>query len=342
MKRFLFALMAVLAANVQAAEQLIVYNWADYLPKEVLTRFTKETGIKVKYSTYDTNEVMYAKVKTLGGGGYDVVVPSTYYVDRMRREGLLAELDKAKLPNMKNLDPKLLDQPYDPGNRPSVPYLTGSTGIAVRPDRKGNVAEITSWADLWNPAFKRQLLLIDDVREVFMMALRVLGYSGNTRNEAEIEAAYNKLKELMPNVKVFNAESPKDAYLSGEARVGMIWNGEAYMAQKEVKDLRFVMPTEGPSLWMDNLVIPKKAPNPEAAHRFIDFLLRPEIAKLIAEEIGYTSPNLAAIALLPEKVRNNRTAYPAPEDLAKGEFQVDVGDALPIYENDWHRLKAGK
>jgi spermidine/putrescine transport system substrate-binding protein len=175
-----------------------------------------------------------------------------------------------------------------------------------------------------------------------MMALRVLGHSGNTRNEAEIEAAYNKLKELMPNVKVFNAESPKDAYLSGEVRVGMIWNGEAFMAQKELKDLRFVMPTEGPSLWMDNLVIPKKAPNAAAAHKFIDFLLRPEIAKLITEDVGYTSPNLAAIALLPEKVRNNRTAYPSAEDLARGEFQVDVGEALPIYEKYWQRLKAGK
>jgi len=342
MKRLFLALLVLFAVNVQAAEQLIVYNWADYLPKEVLTRFTKETGIKVKYSTYDTNEVMYAKVKTLGGGGYDIVVPSTYYVDRMRKEGLLAELDKSKLPNLKNLDPKVMNQPYDPGNAYSVPYLWGSTGIAVRPDRKGIAPDIKSWSDLWRPELKRQLLLIDDVREVFMMALRVLGYSGNTRSEAEIEAAYNKLKELMPNVKVFNAESPKDAYLSGEVRVGMIWNGEAYMAQKEVKDLRFVMPTEGPSLWMDNLVIPKKAPNPEAAHKFIDFLLRPEIAKLITEDVGYTSPNLAAIALLPEKIRNNRTAYPSPEDLAKGEFQVDVGDALPLYEKYWQRLKAGK
>jgi spermidine/putrescine transport system substrate-binding protein len=342
MKRLVLAFLGLFALTVQAAEQLIVYNWADYLPKEVLTRFTKETGIKVKYSTYDTNEVMYAKVKTLGGGGYDIVVPSTYYVDRMRQEGLLAELDKSKLPNLKNLDPKVLNQPYDPGNTYSVPYLWGSTGIAVRPDRKGGMPDIKSWADLWRPELKRQLLLIDDVREVFMMALRVLGYSGNTRSEVEIEAAYKKLKELMPNVKVFNAESPKDAYLSGEVRVGMIWNGEAFMAQKELKDLRFVMPTEGPSLWMDNLVIPKKAPNPEAAHRFIDFLLRPEIAKLITEEVGYTSPNLAAIALLPEKIRNNRTAYPSTEDLAKGEFQVDVGDALPTYEKYWQRLKAGK
>lgn len=342
MKHLFLAFLGLFSFNVAAAEQLIVYNWADYLPKEVLTRFTKETGIRVKYSTYDTNEVMYAKVKTLGGGGYDIVVPSTYYIDRMRKEGLLAELDKSRLPNLANLDTKVLDQPYDPGNVYSVPYLWGSTGIAVRPDRKGHAPDIRSWADLWRPDLKRQLLLIDDVREVFMMALRVLGYSGNTRNEAEIAAAYDKLKELMPNVKVFNAESPKDAYLSGEVRVGMIWNGEAFMAQKELRDLRFVMPAEGPSLWMDNLAIPKNAPNPVAAHRFIDFLLRPEIAKVIAEEIGYTSPNLAAIALLPDKVRNDRTAYPAPEDLARGEFQVDVGEALPIYEKYWQRLKAGK
>ena len=151
MKRLLLAFLGLFALHAQAAEQLIVYNWADYLPKEVLTRFTKETGIKVKYSTYDTNEVMYAKVKTLGGAGYDVVVPSTYYVDKMRREGLLSEIDKSKVPNLKNLDPKVMNQPYDPGNAYSVPYLWGSTGIAVRPDRKGNVPVISSWADLWKP-----------------------------------------------------------------------------------------------------------------------------------------------------------------------------------------------
>ena len=134
MKRLLIALLALVALPLQAAQQLVVYNWADYLPKEVLKQFTKETGIKVKYSTYDTNEVMYAKVKTLKGKGYDIVVPSTYYIDKMRREGLLAPVDKSKLANFKNLDPKLLNQPYDPENAYSVPYLWGSTGIAVRTD----------------------------------------------------------------------------------------------------------------------------------------------------------------------------------------------------------------
>jgi len=342
MKRLLIALLALVALPLQAAQQLVVYNWADYLPKEVLKQFTKETGIKVKYSTYDTNEVMYAKVKTLKGKGYDIVVPSTYYIDKMRREGLLAPIDKSKLANFKNLDPKLLNQPYDPENAYSVPYLWGSTGIAVRTDKGDALPAVTSWADLWNPAFKNKLLLLDDVREVFQMALRVLGHSGNTRNEAEIEAAYQKLTELMPNVKVFNAESPKDIYLAGEVDAGMIWNGEAYMAHKEQPAIQFVMPKEGPSLWMDSLAIPKNAPNPEAAHKFIDFLLRPEIAMLISEEIGYTSPNLAAVELLPPEVRDNRTAYPTKEDLAKGEFQTDVGEALPVYEKYWQRLKAGK
>ena len=324
-----------------ADDTLVVYNWSEYLPKQVISQFTKETGIKVKYSTYDSNEAMYAKVKILKGKGYDLVVPSTYYVDRMRREGLLQKIDKTRLSNFGNLNPRLLNQPYDPNNDYSIPYLWGTTGIAI--DTKViEPQKVTAWADLWDPAYKNKLLLLNDLREVFAMGLKVLGHSVNSTDETEIRTAYEKLTQILPNVRVFNAESPKALYLSGEVPLGMDWNGDANMANRENPKIQYIYPKEGVSIWLDSLVIPSGAEHLEAAHKFIDFVLRPEIAKIITEEVGYTSPNLAAIKLLPEKVRTNRIAYPTEEDLKNAEFQVDVGEALPLYEKYWQRLKAGR
>jgi len=305
----------------------------------VLEQFTAETGIEVVYSTYDSNEAMYAKLK-LAGGGYDLAIPSTYFVNKMRREGLLHKIDHSLLKNFANLDPARLNQAFDPGNEYSIPYLWGSTGIAVNA-AEIDPAKVQSWADLWRPEFKGKVLLTNDLREVFHVGLRVLGYSGNSTDPAELQQAYEKLTSLMPNVRLFNSDSPKVPYLAGEVSVGMIWNGEAYMAGEEDPNIKYIYPKEGAALWMDSLVIPKDAKNVGNALKLIDFLLRPEIAKLISEEIGYASPNQAAIALLDEATRNNRTIYPQAADLVNAEFQLDVGEAITIYEKYWEKLKTG-
>ncbi len=344
MLRTLLVSLLLLGASIAGAAEpqtLVVYNWAEYLPKKVLQQFTRETGIKVQYSTYDSNEAMYTKVKTVKGEGYDLLVPSTYYVDRMRREGLLQPLDKSRLSNFGNLNPRLLNQPYDPDNQYSIPYLWGTTGIAYN-EAKVASGKLTGWADLWDPAYKNKLLLLNDMREVFSMGLKVTGYSINTTDENQIRAAYEKLAEIMPNVRVFDAESPKTKFLSQEVVAGMLWNGEAYQASRENPKIRYVYPREGAMQWMDSLVISAGAKNLDGAYRFIDFVLRPEIAKQICEEVGYSSPNLAAIKLLPEKVRNNPTVYPSDADLKNVEFQTDVGAALPVYDQYWQRLKAGR
>lgn len=336
---FLFILFAIsLFANEKI---LYVYNWSEYMPKSVLTNFTKETGIKVKYSTYDSNEAMYAKIKTAGNSGYDVIVPSTYFVNKMSKEGLLSKIDKTKLPNYKNLDQKLLSKPFDPNNDFSIPYLWGSTGISYNANLiKEN---IVSWNDLWNPSYKNSILLNDDMREVFGMALKVLGYSANSTNPKEIEQAYNKLKELLPNVKMFYSESQKQVYLNEEVKLGMNFNGEGFMANEENQNIKFIYPKEGILLWIDSLVIPKGAKNIDNAHIFINYLLKPEVSKIISEEIGYPSPNAKTLELLDEKTRNNKIIYPKDEDLINSEFQTDVGaDILPIYEKYWEMLKTTK
>ena len=322
-------------------KSLYVYNWSEYMPQTVIEAFEKETGIRVYYSTYDSNEAMYAKVKTDRSSSYDILVPSTYFVNKMSKEGMLATIDVSKLSNYKNLDDGLLHQPFDPENKYSVPYLWGSTGISFNARVLGEGA-ITSWEDLWDEKYKRSLLLTDDLREVFGMALKTLGYSANSQNLDEIKKAYEKLRLLMPNVKVYNSESPKEVYLGEEVVAGMNFNGENYMANLESPDIHYVYPKEGILLWMDSLVIPANAKNVENAHKFIDFLLRPEIAKEISEEVGYASPNLAAIELLEEEVRTNRIIYPTKEELKNSEFQVDLGDALGTYESYWEQLKSGQ
>ena len=340
--RFRLSVLLILlcASPVLAGEKVYVYNWTEYIPESVLEQFTEETGIEVVYSTYDSNETMYAKLKLVKEDGYDVVFPSTYFVSRMGKEGLLQPLDHRLLPNEKALDPRLLNKPYDKGNVFSIPYMWGSTGIAVNsaviPDGK-----VTAWKDLWDPKYKGQLLLQDDMREVFHMALKIQGHSSNTTDPKEIEEAYLMLKDLMPNVLLFNSDSPRLPYLAGEVNVGMIWNGEAWMAQQENEAIHYVYPREGANLWVDSFVIPKTARNIKNAHAFINFMMKPEVAKVCVEENGYASPVTTALPLLEENVRNSLTVFPTTEIMNNGEFQADVGEALPIFQKYWEKLRTG-
>lgn len=222
----------LIASPAMAADQeLYFYNWSEYIPNEVLEDFTKETGIKVIYSTYESNESMYAKLKTQGSG-YDLVVPSTYFVSKMRKEGMLQKIDKEKLSHFADLDTNFLNKPFDPNNNYSIPYIWGATGIGINADMLDK-SSVSKWDDFWDSKWEGQLMLMDDSREVFHIALTKLGYSPNTTNPDEIKAAYEELKKLMPNVLVFNSDFPANPYLAGEVSLGMLWNGSAYMARQE-------------------------------------------------------------------------------------------------------------
>jgi spermidine/putrescine transport system substrate-binding protein len=334
-----------LALSMQGAQAddgktLYFYNWTEYVPPGLLEQFTKETGIKVIYSTYESNESMYAKLKTWKDGAYDLVVPSTYFIAKMRNEGMLQKIDKSQLSNFKNLDPNLLDKPFDPNNDYSIPYIWGATAIGVNTDAI-DAKSVTSWADLWKPEYKQSLLLTDDAREVFQVALRKLGYSGNTRDPKEINAAYEELRKLMPNVLAFNSDNPGNPFMEGEVNLGMIWNGSAYVARQAGTPLQVIWPKEGGIFWMDNLAIPANAKNKAGALKLINFLLRPDVAAKVAETIGYPTPNLAAKKLLPKAVANDPSLYPSAEVIKNGEWQNDVGDASVQYETLFQKLKAG-
>jgi len=326
MKKWLtLTAMMLISFSSVAQEKVVLYNWADYIPDSVLRSFTKETGIKVEVATFDSNETMFAKLQLVNGKGYDLAIPTTFFIERMKRADLIQPIDKSKLKNFKNLEPSLLNQAYDPDNKYSIPYLWGSTAIAVNTDEM-DASSITSWKDLWKPEFKDQILLLDDVRDIFLMALKAKGFENNTTNEDEIRQAYEALVELLPNVKLFLSDSPKGPLIQGNVPMGVMWNGETYMAQLELGTVEYVYPSEGVTLWVDSFVIPKGAENVENAHKFIDYVLRADIGKVILEGVGNSTPNRATIPLLSEEMRNNPMVVPPAEVIEKGSFHRDLGE----------------
>jgi spermidine/putrescine transport system substrate-binding protein len=331
-------LMVIPVLTFAAKPEVYVFNWSEYIDPAVLKQFEKETGIRARYSTYDSNEAMFAKLRIVQKAGYDVAFPSTYFVERMRRLGMLSPLDKSKVPNLKYINPDLLNKSYDPNNTYSIPYMWGASAIGIN-SKVIDPRTITSWNDIWNPKFKGKVLLMDDVRDAFAMALRSLGYSGNDRDPNHIKKAYEKLKLLKPSVKVFNSDSPRQPFLNNEVIIGQIWGGEVYQANQENPDIKFIYPKEGATFWVDNMVIPKTAKNIDYAHTFINFMCRPDIAKKNCEFIGYATANYKAQQMLDPKTRNHKAVYPDEADLKRGEFQSDVGEAIMIYEKYWEMLK---
>ena len=329
-------------AEAPANDTVYLYTWTEYVPDGLLDEFTKETGIKVIVSSLESNETMYAKLKTQGAaGGYDVIAPSNYFVSKMAREGMLKELDHSKLPVIKELDPDWLDKPYDKGNKYSLPQLLGAPGIAFNTNSyKGT--DFTSWGDLWKPEFANKVQLLDDAREVFNIALLKIGQDPNTQDPAIIKQAYEELLKLRPNVLSFNSDNPANSFISGEVEVGQLWNGSVRIAKKEQAPLNMVFPKEGPVLWVDTLAIPKTSKNPDGAHKLINYLLGAKAAEKLTLAIGYPTANLEAKKVLPKEITEDPSIYPPAEILQKSYWQDDVGDAIQYYEQYYQELKAAK
>ncbi len=334
----IFMLSSSLVAH--AADRVVnVYAWTGEIPDFVVRQFEKETGIKVNISTYENNEIMYAKLRATKNAGYDIVMPSSYFVDRMRRQDMLEKLDKSKLTNLANLNPQFFRTAYDPQGEYNVPHIWGITGIFVN-SSYFDPNSIKKWSDFWDERFYNQFMLLDDTREIFSMALLSLGYSPNDANPDHIKAAFLKLKELMKNVKVFSTDTVVSIMIDEDATVGMAWNGDTFKALQENPKIQFIYPKDGFVIWVDNFAIPKNAPHKDNAYEFLNFILRPDIGKQIALTTGFPTANLAAQKLLPPQIRNNPTAYPSQDILKHGQFQTDLGeDTLALYEKYWEELK---
>ena len=317
---------------------LNVYNWSNYIPNSVILKFESETGIKVNYTEYDSNETLYAKLKTNPDHDYDVIVPSSYYVERMAQQDMLQKLDLSKIPNSQNLNPRLMHKSFDPNNEYSLPFTWGTTGIIVN-DRYYDPNKIKQWNDFWKPEFKNQLLIMDDSREVFAIALHTLGYSVNDTNPKHIREAYLKLKLLIPNIKLFASEAVISIYADEDARIGMGYNGVAYTAKQENSHIHYIYPKQTSGIWIDCFTIPKKSKHLESAYRFINFILRPDISAEIVATNGYSSSNSAAMKLLPASLANNPLINPNSTLLEGAEPIADVGEAKILYEHYWQLLK---
>lgn len=322
--------------------QVIVYNWGEYIDPDTITMFEEETGIKVIYDEFETNEIMYPKIEA-GASQYDVVCPSDYMIQKMIDNDLLAELDFTKLPNAtENIGAQYWEQStqFDTENKYSVPYCWGTVGILYN---KTMVEEpVTSWSILWDEKYADNILMQDSVRDAFMVALKLNGYSMNTTNEAELETAKQALIEQKPLVQAYVIDQVRDKMIGGEAAIGVIYSGEAIYTQRENPDLEYVIPEEGTNIWIDSWVVPKNAPNMENAHIFIDFMCRPDIALKNFEYITYSTPNEAAQALIEdEDIRNSSIAFPDLSQYTNLEtfsYLGEEGDAL--YNALWKEVKS--
>lgn len=311
---------------------LTIYNWGDYVDPELLERFEEETGIKVIYQTFDSNEAMMTKIEQ-GGTTFDVSVPSEYAISKMNAEGLLLELDHTKLPNLKYIDPRFMNLSFDPDNAYSIPYFWGTVGIVYNPELVGGLT-FSSWDDLWDERLRNQILLLDGAREVMGMGLNRLGYSLNDTNESHLQEAKAKLLEMTPNVKAIVGDEIKMLLANEEAAAGLVWSGDASEIMDENDKLDYVVPEEGSNLWFDNMVIPKTARNIEGAHQFINFMLDPEVAAQNAEYVGYSTPNKAALALLPEEISGDERFYPNEELTGKLEVYDNLGKKMLAHYNE--------
>lgn len=319
--------------------KVVVYNWGDYIDPEVNDLFTQETGIKVVYSDYANNEEMYASVEP-GTVNYDVLFPSDYMIEKMINKDMLLPLDFSKIPNYKNIDERFLNLPYDAANEYSVPYMWGTVGIVY--NTKMVDETVDSWDVLWDSKYKEQIFMYDSERDSIMVALKKLGYSMNTRNEAELEEAKQLLIEQAPLVLAYVGDEGKNKMINGEAALMVAWAGDAMVMIEENPDLKYVIPKEGSNYFVDGVVVSKNATNIEQAYAYINFLCRPDIAAKNAEYIGYSTPISAAREQLPEAIKNSEVAYP-DESVTNNELMEmfnDPSDIVSIYSSIWTQVKA--
>lgn len=311
---------------------LTVYNWGDYIDMDILDQFEEETGIKVIYETFDSNEAMLTKIQQ-GGTSYDIAVPSEYAIEKMEEEDLLLPIDHVKIPNLQYIDSRFLDLSFDENNKYSIPYFWGTVGILYNPDEVGDIS-FSEWDDLWDPSLKNDILLVDGAREVIGFSLNSMNYSLNETNKARLVEAKEKLDLLTPNIKAIVGDEIRLLMQNEEAAVAVLWSGIAQDAIWENDKLEYVVPEQSSNLWFDNMVIPKTSKNPEAAHQFINFMLDPEIAAQNADYVGYSTPNREALKHLDKETVNDERFYPDEETTDNLEVYENLGKRMLAFYND--------
>jgi len=342
-KLFLLAvLLFALTACNRGENEIRVFNWGNYLDESILAEFTAQTGISVVYTTFASNEEMYARV-TGAGGGFDVLFPSDYMIERMIREELLLPINFENIPNMRYVDERFLDLAFDPNGRYSVPYMWGTLGILYNTTMVEEIAGdmvVDSWDILWDERFAGNIFMYDSMRDAFVPALRRLGYSINTTNLDEMTAARDLLIAQRPLVRAYLGDHVIHSMIGNEAALALVYSGDAMFTMELNEDLNYVAPREGTNVWFDSMVIPRGARNQAGAEAFINFLNNPEIALRNTEYTGYSTTNRAAFELLPEEVRNDPVYWPSDEIINNSEVFVHLGEHTAAWERAWTEVLA--
>ncbi|PKR50819.1 polyamine ABC transporter substrate-binding protein [Thalassospira povalilytica] len=349
-----------LAGAAQAEDVLNIYNWSDYIGEETIANFEKETGIKVNYDVYDSNQVVEAKLLA-GNSGYDIVVPTLADAERLIKAGIFQEIDKSKLSNYGNLDPVILKQQakYDPDNKFAVPYFWGTNGYGYNVEKVkevlGDDAPVDSWSLIFDPKYaeplsKCGLSLLDDPGEVVPLVNFYLGNMEDGAPTAEsIETAIAELEKIRPYVTYFHSSQYINDLANGNTCVSVGWSGDVGMAALRAEEagngneIKYVIPKEGTLIWFDAMMIPADAPNAELAHKFIDYVLRADVEADIANYVAYATPNLAAMELVDEELLNDPGIYPPQEVKERLRSKVEPGSReLRTRTRLWTKLKTGQ
>ncbi|AVQ32730.1 spermidine/putrescine ABC transporter substrate-binding protein [Staphylococcus muscae] len=319
-------------------EELYVYNWGEYIDPALLQKFEKQTGIKVIYETFDSNEAMEAKIRN-GGTHYDVAFPSDYTIEKMKQSNLLIPLNHEQIPNMKHLDAHYMDQPFDRKNVYSIPYFFGTVGILYDQEKYPDM-KFEHWSDLKDPRLANDVIFVDGAREVIGLGLNSLGYSLNDADAKHLDEAEAHLKTYAPNIRGVVGDEVTMMLEQHEASVAVMWSGSAAPLFQEDDRFNYVVPKEGSNLWFDNMVIPKTAQNVDGAHKFINFLHDPEVNRQNAEWVAYATPNKTARNMLPEEIKNDERVYPTEETQQRLEVYKDLGtDVLSEYNERFLNFK---
>jgi len=345
MKKFLLVVLSLcVLLSITSCDNknvLNLYTWEGYIPENVIEAFTNDTGIEVNYTNFSSNEEMYAKLKAVNAGEYDVVIASDYIFETMANEGgLMTEIDKSKISNWDNISKSYLDKEFDPGNKYTVPYTTGCILLAY--NEKTSPIDIKGYKDLLNEKLKGEVVCIDEMRVVIGMMNLMLGNSLNETDAQKLNDAKQALMKFIPNILTFNSDKAHEIMLSGEASVGLMYSSQVAAAVAENPDIKVVYPEEGIGIGIDSACIPLNAPNKEAAYKFIDYINKPEVNAAIMPQIQYGTTNAAAMEILDEEFKSNKAINVPEKYTVNSEIICDIGKAAELYSDIWTECKINK
>jgi len=325
------------ATNLKKAEPKVLnfYNWTDYIAASTIPNFQKETGIKVTYDNYSSNDELFAKMSS-GSTGYDIIVPTDATLVKMKHANLVEPLDLSLIPNVVNLDERFRTAAYDPGNKYSIPWQWGTTGIGFDKTKVGGA--VTDWDAFNLPAVKGQSSYLDEARDAFAMALFALKKDPNTINTSDLDEAKNYLIDLKKKIKSITSDY-QDPLKSGELLLCQAYSGDVFQIQADKPNIEYIIPTSGAFSWVDSMAVPKGAPHPGNAEKFMNYILKPKVGAALTNYVSYGSPNKAAIPFIQKDILDNPLIFPSQAELAKLPFQKDIGEDELKYSDRWTEVK---